>query len=337
MNKDFLDVLQRNQIYVQRHFYDSLSYKHLRYDGHIIGYNRIDDENIYPMCLKIRKTTMNIDVITRELKKKNFNIIFIQKTEYINDCNNMIDILFTYAKIKRNNNNKFEKWFKFNHRISISNIIMSLIIMMNAQNDVYIPQHIKQYNYSTNENKIISNIINDVSDDEEFFNNLTYGLGALIADVFMKENNNTPSLVKQGISVEILESILLENDESPMYYYTSGKNHILLTDKRFIKIEKYCVCSSIYLSNIKFVNHIKNSIFCFDKIQIIEESNVVETFDIYEREVSTYFTDLLNIIIKKFPKKVIKKNKCLRCLDKTDGLMNIDICMQCLATLKNKS
>lgn len=47
MNKDFLDVLQRNQIYVQRHFYDSLSYKHLQCTGHIVGYNRIDDEYRY--------------------------------------------------------------------------------------------------------------------------------------------------------------------------------------------------------------------------------------------------------------------------------------------------
>jgi NAD-dependent DNA ligase len=43
-----------------------------------------------------------------------------------------------------------------------------------------------------------------------------------------------------------------------MYYYTSGKIHILLTNKRFIKIENYSICSSAYLNNIRFVNHIES-------------------------------------------------------------------------------
>jgi hypothetical protein len=272
---------------------------------------------------------------------------------------------------------------------------------MNNNNNINVPQNVKQYNYTDSESKIISNHAKDDSDDDDFFNGLAVGaggllavglfvgLGALISDAFMKENNNMPSSIKQGISVEILELILLEYDESPMYYYTSGKIHILLTDKRFIKIENYCVCSSAYLSDIKFVNHIKNSIFSFDKVEIIENNGRVETFGIYEKEVCAYFTNLLNSIVREIknkkielpkklmieapkielpkkliieapkiespkklmieapkielPKKlmietpkieVIKENICSRCLDKYEGSTKMNMCMQCIATLK---
>lgn len=161
-----------------------------------------------------------------------------------------------------------------------------------------------------------------------------------------------PTSIKQGISVEILNLISLEDNERPMYYYTSGKIHILLTDKRFIKIENYCICSSVYLYDIRFVNHIKNSIFFFDKVEIIEINGRVETFGIYEKEVCAYFTKILNGIIREIknkkielPKKtiielpktqVIKENICLRCLDKYEESSNMDMnmCVQCIAMLK---
>jgi len=224
-------------------------------------------------------------------------------------------------------------------------------------NNINVPQNIKQYNYTESESKIIAKHVNDDSDDDEFFNTLAIGvggllaggllvgLGGLIADVFSKNEKNIPSLIKQGISVEILELILLESDESPMYYYTSGKIHILLTNKRFIKIENYSICSSAYLNNIRFVNHIKNSIFSFDKVEIIEINGRVETFGIYEKEVCAYFTNLLNSIVREInielPKKlmidapkslIINKNICSRCLDKYEGASNM--CMQCIIMLK---
>jgi len=318
MNKEFLDVIQLNKLYVQKYFYDNLAKNHPLCSGHIIGYKRSDDDNNW---LKIRKTTLEIDGVTRELIK-NFQIIFIQKTEYLNKCKNLAEILFTFAKVKRNNGNKLEEWFQFKHHIYVSNIIMSLIIMMNNNNNINVPQNVKQYNYTDSDSKIINTLVKDDSDDE-FFNGLVVGaggllavglfvgLGALISDAFMKENNNMPSSIKQGISVEILELILLEYDESPMYYYTSGKIHILLTDKRFIKIENYCVCSSAYLSDIKFVNHIKNSIFSFDKVEIIENNGRVETFGIYEKEVCAYFTNLLNSIVREIKNKKIELPKKL--------------------------
>jgi len=375
MNKEFLDVIQLNKLYVQRYFYDSLAKNHPQCTGHIIGYKRTGDDNNW---LKIRKTTLEIDAVTRDLLKNDFKIIFIQKTEYLDKCKNLIEILFTFAKVKRANGNKYEEWFQFKKPIYVSNIIMSLIIMMNNNNNINVPQNVKQYNYTDSESKIISNHVKDDSDDDDFFNGLAVGaggllavglfvgLGALISDAFMKENNNMPSSIKQGISVEILELILLEQNESPMYYYTSGKIHILLTDRRFIKIENYCVCSSAYLNDIKFVNHIKNSIFSFDKVEIIENNGRVETFGIYEKEVCAYFTNLLNSIVREIknkkievpkklmiespkielPKKlmietpkieVIKENICSRCLDKYEKSTKTNMCMLCIATLKVNS
>ena len=117
-----------------------------------------------------------------------------------------------------------------------------------------------------------------------------------------------PQSIKQGISSEIYQLILLEDNEKPMYYYTRNKIHILLTDKRFIKIENDSVVSEVYLNRIKFVNHIKNSVFSFDKVEVLEESGRIETFGIYEKDVCAYFTNLLNSIVKEIKNKMIKKN-----------------------------
>ena len=357
MNKELLNVIQLNELYIQRNFYDSLAINHSLCTGHIIGYKRTDDNNSW---LKIRKTTKDIDVVSKELLKNNFKIIFIQKTDYLDKCKNLIKILFTFAKFKRNN----EEWFKFTNEICVSNVIMSLIIMMNT-NNINVPQNVKQYNYTESESKIIAEPIKDDSDDDDFFNGLVVGaggfvvagmlvgLGALITDVFMKDKKNTPSSIKQGISAEINGLILLENDETPKYYYTSGKIHILLTDKRFIKIENYCISSTAYLNDIRFVNHIKNSIFSFDKAEIIEINGRVETFGIYEKNVCAYFTNLLNSIVREIknkkmelPKKiiidvakvqVIKENICSRCLDKYKGATNMTMCQQCITILKTNS
>jgi len=362
MDKELLDVIQLNKLFIQRNFYDNLANKHPLCTGHVIGYNRPNDDNSW---LKIRKTIVDIDVVTKELSKNNFKIIFIQKTNYLNKCKKLIEILFTFAKFKRNIENKLEEWFKFTNDIYISNVIMSLIKIMN-NNNINVPQNVKEYNYTESESKIIAESIKDDSDnDDDFFKGLAIGaggllvtgmlvgLGALITDVFMKENNNMPSSIKQGISVEILELILLEQNEIPMYYYTSSKIHILLTNKRFIKIENFCICSSAYLTDIRFVNHIKNSIFSFDKVEIIEINNRVETFGIYEKEVCAYFTKLLNSIVREIknkkielPKKimieepkvqVIKENICSRCLDKYKGETNMTMCQQCITILKLNS
>lgn len=340
MNKEFLEILQYNKPCIQKYFYDSLATDHPLCNGYIIGYNKKDDDNTW---LKIRKTTMEIDLVTKELKKNNFNIIFIQKTEYLNKCKFLIEILFNYAKVKRGDKN--EEWCKFSHPISISNIISSLIIMMNSKN-IIIPQNIKECKYIESDVKI------DDEDDDDFFGGLVGGLAgglligglivgisALIIDAFSK--TNAPSSIKTGISGEISKLVILhrtigvnsDDNEKPMYYYTSGKIHILLTDRRFIKIENKEIVSEVYLNRIKFVNHIKNSIFSFDKIEILEESGRIETFGIYEKDVCAYFTDLLKKI-KTIERKPLIKNDsiCSRCLDKCESLES-NICKQCMVNL----
>lgn len=346
MNKEFLEILQYNKPCIQKYFYDSLATDHPLCNGYIIGYNKKDDDNTW---LKIRKTTMDIDSVTKELKKNNFNIIFIQKTEHLNKCKFLIEILFNYAKVKRPNGDKKEEWCKFSH--PISNIISSLIIMMNSKN-VIIPQNIKECKYVESDVKI-----DDSDDDDDFFGGLAGGLliggllvgiSALIIDVFSKD---IPDSIKTGISGEISKLVVLQDNEKPMYYYTRDKIHILLTDKRFIKIENKVMVSEVYLNRIKFVNHIKNSIFSFDKVEVLEESGRIETFGIYEKDVCAYFTDLLNNIVKEIkrnihrliesPKEkpelpikptIIKENICSRCLDKYETSQS-NICENCMLNL----
>jgi hypothetical protein len=58
--------------------------------------------------------------------------------------------------------------------------------------------------------------------------------------------------------------------------------------------------SETYLENIKYINHIKNGFFYYDKIEIIEK-NRVETFGIYNKTICKDFIKLINIVKEKPP------------------------------------
>ena len=380
MNKDFLDIIQRNITYIQKYFYDNLNTKHTYCSGSVIGYKRLDDnDDMSNNWLKIRKTKLDIDNVVKELKNK-YKIIFIQNTEYLNHCKNMIEILFSYAKIRRHtSDNKYEEWFNFNHHISISHIVSTLISLMNADN-ITIPVNIKQYRYTDNETKIISktkkNKTDNEDDDDEFFSSLMVGggllvgglmIGAYLADMYNSNKNNNdnsiPYLAKKGdISDEIFKLISLELEEYPMYFYTSKNIHIILSNKRLIKIENQSIVNNIYLDQIKSTKHIKKSIFYFDKIEIIYKNGTVVQVGIYQDIPCAYFNNLLTIIIKNindmkpllypmlsdsnfsYSDMVVQKpntvkQNCNRCLDKINDIstkincIHKDMCIQCISIL----
>ena len=312
MNQEFLDVLQLNKMCVQKYFYDNINSDHSICDGYIIGYKKNNDDSDKNNWLKIRKTKLDHDAVKKELDRNNFKIIFIEKTNHINKCKKLVEILFTYAQVKRNNGNRTEEWFNIEHPIIVPNIIKSLIAMMNS-NNITAPLVINQYIYTDNDTNSISESVKNESDDDDFLGIVAVGavvtliggllIGSkLVADTISK-NGEIPSSIKKGVSGEILKLITFEDNEMPLYHYTSDKIHILLTDKRFIKIENHHTCSHVYLNQIKFVNHIKKSIFYYDKVEIIEDSGRVETFGIYEKSVCAYFVDLLNSIAKEIKDK----------------------------------
>ena len=387
MNTDFLNILQTNELYIQKKFYDILNNSKSNCVGHIICYKKNTD--IKNNWIKFKKTTLNVDNIITNINKNNFKIIFIQKTEYINNCKILIELLFNYAKTKRIDDNKYSIWYTFSQSFNVYNIIATLIILMDSRDIIHIPQNITQYDYNENETKllsnisdnktdendnengnenetenetkilsnisdnktdendnengnenetkilsnisdnktdengnenetenetkILSNISDNKTDENETVNNsvpiiggillvgaLIVGTGALFVDSLIKKNINFPSSIKNGIHtpVGILNLILLEDKENPIYYYVNTNNtiHILLTNKRFIKIENYSIRSKANLDQIKFVNHIKNSIFSFDKIEIIEKNGRRRTFGIDNKKVCRCFTDILNNI-----------------------------------------
>lgn len=380
MNKEFLDVLQRNTLSTQKYFYDNLSSKYSQCSGHIIGYKRLEDDD--DNYLKIRKTELDINDVSKELKNK-FTIVFIQKTDYLRCCKNIVKILFTYAKTKRylKSENKYEEWFNFNHNISIPKIVSTLVSMMKNTHNISIPINIKQYKYTDSDTQIISKTSNnDSDDDDEFFKGVMVGVGGLLIgglivgaiallcddDNSKNKSNEIPYVAKKGdISDNIFKLLSLENGEYPMYYYACSNIHIILTNRRFVKIENLSIVSNIYLNNIIIARHIKNSILYFDNVEIVNKNNIIETVGIYDKTVCAYFTNLLIIMIKNikdmkpllYPMLYDKdfsysymitpniiqpievKEKCFRCLDNmVSSFVKINckhtnICQQCVSVL----
>jgi hypothetical protein len=125
---------------------------------------------------------------------------------------------------------------------------------------------------------------------------LITSIGGLITNL-TSNIQDTPTSIYTGISSDIQKKLLLGKDEISLFYYNSYNIYIILTNKRFIKLEDDKICSESYLENISAVNHIKNSFLYFDKIEIIEKNNRIETYGIYESIVCEYFIKLLNNII----------------------------------------
>ena len=357
-----------NPIHVQKYFNDMLQSPHNLCSGYIIGYNYIGDtvENS-KSWLKIRKTTMDINTVRIELSKK-YNIIFTEKTEYLNKCKMLIELLFTYAKSKRiNSDGKNEEWFYFQHYINPHRVLLSIIALMNDKPLNNTNNNL--INNQTENDKLTLQLADNVNgdNDDDFFtglltgassviiSGLIAGAGILLTDLLTQKSEDIPKSVRQGISTEIHELISLKCNEHPLYHYTSNNIYILLTDLRFVKIENYQIVSQTFIENIKCVNHIKNSIFSFDKVETIEKNDRQETFGIYEKEVCAFFIKIIRALISNYPKKCIKDKhpvktitieciedtqKCFRCDDKytkstikTIKCTHVYICHHCLLNL----
>ena len=101
-----------------------------------------------------------------------------------------------------------------------------------------------------------------------------------------------PGDIVMGIYPDIHN--LLEG-EVCVCYYIYKHIVIILTSMRFIKLENNIICSEVFLNKMININHIKNSIFQYDKVEIIEY-NRIETFGIYKKDICAYFVKILNNI-----------------------------------------
>ena len=128
------------------------------------------------------------------------------------------------------------------------------------------------------------------------FGGLITSIGGLITNL-TSNIQDMPTSIYTGISSDIQKNLSLGKDEISLFYYNSYNIYIILTNKRFIKLEDDKICSESYLENINSINHIKNSFLYFDKIEIIEKNNRIETYGIYESIVCEYFIKLLNNIM----------------------------------------
>jgi hypothetical protein len=112
----------------------------------------------------------------------------------------------------------------------------------------------------------------------------------------------------------------LNNDKVFYYYENTINNYIILTDKRFIKIENNKILSEVSLDNIKNIYHRNNSIFYWDSIEITKNDNIIETFGIKYKNIAEFFTNLLKNI------EIIKstENNYIETLEIKDEYINIE-------------
>lgn len=126
--------------------------------------------------------------------------------------------------------------------------------------------------------------------------------GYLLAKEFynMLNEDNTITEVKKGITGDIIKNVNFLEGEMPLYYYTDVIS-IILTNRRFIKLENNKIISEVYLDNILYVNHISGGLLHFDKIEIIDNNKKITTFGIYSKKICLYFIKLIKellVIIK---------------------------------------
>jgi len=104
-------------------------------------------------------------------------------------------------------------------------------------------------------------------------------------------------------SSEINKIISFAPDENliMIYFYNgrkiSGNVLVGITNVRLFKIEKNKF-DAVNLSNIKQVNHRKNDIFRWDKIECKLHNNKVETFGVYHKKACGKLCEYLNTQIK---------------------------------------
>jgi hypothetical protein len=115
---------------------------------------------------------------------------------------------------------------------------------------------------------------------------------------------NIPADVCSGepstaLSVAKIEANIQKDEEVLFFYLNNAQNKIILTSKRFLKVENSKVVSETTLNRIKSVRQLSGGIFAWDKVETTEVDNRVETFGIYKGDVAKFFTKILQIHLNK--------------------------------------
>lgn len=312
MNPIILSILNKNTQKIQRQFYEKINSKPSVSDhiGYVYCASKISDiKNVSNNWIKLGRTERDPHTRAVELKCK---LDFYCKTKYNKKCERLIHLLFNCYSVHRlsENNTKQIEWFNIIEDIDINNILVIIAEYVDNYSDKDI-ENIQEHKtlsipipIELEKEPLVFN--DDMMNDDKYDDNdmeiaLGFVLGGIIIGAFsyiLSDNDNISSDIKTGLSSDIVKIIKLLDNEISLYYYTKANIHIILTNMRFLKIEKNNIISESYLYDIQYINHIKNGVFYYDKIEIIEKTSRIETFGIYSKTVCSDFIKLLNKIIK---------------------------------------
>lgn len=113
-----------------------------------------------------------------------------------------------------------------------------------------------------------------------------------------------PSSVKAGertpeITMAEFEIGLADDEKTVFFCASNPQNKVLLTNKRFVKVQKSKIVSTADLSRLRRVNHQKNGWLHWDKVETVEETDDGkerhEEFGIQQGDVAGFFTKILQM------------------------------------------
>jgi hypothetical protein len=307
LDQYIISILKNNTLKIQRQFYEKINSKpsDIDHKGYVYcASNETSKIGDNYHLVKLGRTERDPSVRVKELKAK---LEFFQHTKYNKKCERCIHLLFNYlSEIQYGHDNaKHIEWFNIPKDIDVKKI---LYLVAN-----YIDNHENIDNkYSLPKDLDGVELVHDSMLDDDKYDDfdvaIGIGIGILavgglvagsITKIIEKKEDNINSDIKEGINGNILKIFSLDINEKPLYYYNDdGKNiYIILTDKRLVKIENNNIVSQSFIANIKIINHIKGGLFHFDKIEIIEKNNKVETFGIYKETICKDFIKLLKTLV----------------------------------------
>jgi hypothetical protein len=100
-----------------------------------------------------------------------------------------------------------------------------------------------------------------------------------------------------NLSLIEIEMKLGEGEKVLFHYHNNAKNKIVLTNRRFVKIEDGRLVSVCANDAIKSARHIKNGALKWDKVEVTEKGGRVETFGIYKASAAEFFTKIVNKVV----------------------------------------
>lgn len=90
----------------------------------------------------------------------------------------------------------------------------------------------------------------------------------------------------------------IEKDETIDFYYQISSDIIVLTNKRFIKVNNGKIINSVYLANLTKIRHNEDHTFIDpDEIETLDKNDNNETFVIGNSSVGKFLTNMIQVHI----------------------------------------